>query len=255
MRLLTLAGKMNDRGLIYLDEGMPYSEEMLSSIINRSLQTTRLALSVLQKFDMIRIFEDGNIKITNWEKHQNIEGMERHRELARIRQQRFRERQRLEQNEFKENALCNVTVTKQNKNKNKNKINTLETEQKTTPGPHDPDYVKYWERKAKQRGKGEYSPEFSKWWETYPKPESKKKTFTLWLSLLKNGVSVEDLQKAAENYRRETADRDPQFKKHSTTFLGPSEPYQDYINRENHSAPERLEEILPTFQLVKEADG
>ena len=63
---------------------------MLSTIFNRPLNTVRLAIKTFTDLDMIEINNDEIIAITNWEKHQNIEGMEKIREQNRIRQQKHR---------------------------------------------------------------------------------------------------------------------------------------------------------------------
>src|SRR5699024_2575869 len=81
-------------GYIYLNENVPYSEEMLSTIFGRSLNTVRLALNTLQDFGMIFIDDASFIRITNWEKHQNVEGMDRVRRLAAERNTRYRERKK-----------------------------------------------------------------------------------------------------------------------------------------------------------------
>ena len=130
LRLLVQAGKTNASGYIFLNENVPYTEEMLSTIFCRPLNSIRLALSTLSNFGMIEIKEDKIIKITNWEKHQNVEGMERVREQGRIRAQRKREKDKLLKEKSEklvptndENNVTeiesNVTVTEQNKNKNK----------------------------------------------------------------------------------------------------------------------------------------
>nr|WP_252213923.1 phage replisome organizer N-terminal domain-containing protein [Clostridium sp. CMCC3677] len=49
----------------------------MSTIFCRSLTSIRLALKILRDFGMIEVGEDNLIKITNWEKHQNIEGMKK----------------------------------------------------------------------------------------------------------------------------------------------------------------------------------
>ncbi|MFT8329413.1 MAG: phage replisome organizer N-terminal domain-containing protein [Oenococcus oeni] len=108
IRLLVLAGKTNDDGLIYIQRNMPYSDEMLATLFNKPLNVVRLAITTLNKFNMIDIGQDGVIAITNWEKHQNIDGMERVRELTRERTRRTRERkkqQELLSNKKKDVAL------------------------------------------------------------------------------------------------------------------------------------------------------
>ena len=92
-KLLCMAGKENNYGVFLMRNRMPYTEEMLATIFRRPLNTVRLALSTFEAFGMIEI-EDDIICIPNWEKHQNIDGMEKIREQNRIRKQRQRERQK-----------------------------------------------------------------------------------------------------------------------------------------------------------------
>ena len=77
IRLLIQAGKTNSNGFIFLSENIPYTDEMLATIFNRPLESIKLALKTLSDFQMIEVATDNTIKILNWEKHQNIEGMER----------------------------------------------------------------------------------------------------------------------------------------------------------------------------------
>jgi len=90
IKLLTLAGKKNMNGYIFLTENIPYTDEMLATLFNRPLNTIRLALETFKKFGMIEFNGEGQLKITNWEKHQNIEGLEKIREQARLRQEKHR---------------------------------------------------------------------------------------------------------------------------------------------------------------------
>lgn len=160
IRIIALAGKCNAKGLVLIEDEFPYSDEMLATIFNKPLATVRLALGTFEKFRMIERTEKG-IYISNFEKHQNTEGMEKIREQARIRKQREREKKRalLEAGNtpalpetLPENVTDNVTsrvtsrvtereVTKQNKNKNKNIYNIssnediVETSEKTSEVP------------------------------------------------------------------------------------------------------------------------
>lgn len=104
IQLLCLAGKTNDGGSVYVGQHMYYTDEMLSTICNQPLATIRLAIKTFNNFEMISLADDGLITIENWEKHQNIEGMERAREQARIRKQRQREREKQ-----KKLGVCHVT--------------------------------------------------------------------------------------------------------------------------------------------------
>ena len=118
-KLLVLAGKTNNCGFLTVNDTIPYSDEMLATIFRRPLNTVRLALEVFEQFGMIDIIND-TIAIPKWEKHQNIEGMDKIRQQTRERVARYREREKIKQLESNVTG-SNVTVTQQNKNKNKNK--------------------------------------------------------------------------------------------------------------------------------------
>lgn len=97
VRLLTLAGKTNADGQIYINENMPYNEEMFSTLFNKPVNTIRLAIETLKKFEMIDIFENGTIFVNNWEKHQNIEGMDKIKQQNAERAKKYRERKKQKQ--------------------------------------------------------------------------------------------------------------------------------------------------------------
>lgn len=127
LKLLVLAGEKNDGGAVYFTKTIPYSDQMLSVAFRRPLPTVQLALRTFESFGMIEIINDF-IMLPNWEKYQNVDGMERIREQNRIRQARKREKERLLLDE------CHVTVTEmsrevthQNKNKKENKKENINT--------------------------------------------------------------------------------------------------------------------------------
>lgn len=94
LKLLLLAGNVNDGGAIYLTPEIPYTEEMLATELRKPLNTVKMALTIFEKFGMIEII-DGILYMSAWEKYQNVDGMERIREQNRLRQQRKRENQKL----------------------------------------------------------------------------------------------------------------------------------------------------------------
>lgn len=89
LKLLILAGEINDGGEIYFTKEVPFTEESLAVQFDRPRELIALALRTFQAYGMIEIDDDA-LSIRNWEKYQNIEGMEKIREQNRIRQQRKR---------------------------------------------------------------------------------------------------------------------------------------------------------------------
>lgn len=109
-KILVLAGKLNKNGVLAISPNLVYTDEMLANRFQRPLNTVRMALGIFERFGMIEVIE-GVITLPNWEKHQNIDGMEKVKEQTRKRVARHREKQ-------KElaigNVTCNVTVTESN---------------------------------------------------------------------------------------------------------------------------------------------
>lgn len=93
LKLLCLAGTINDGGLIYFTREIPYTEEMIATQFKRPLQTVKLALQVFERFGMITTTAD-LYQISNWEKYQSIEGLERVREQTRLRNIAYRQRKK-----------------------------------------------------------------------------------------------------------------------------------------------------------------
>lgn len=92
--LLTMAGRCNANGMIFLTENIPYTPKMLADELDFEENTVQLALQALEQLGMI-VTDNGFFSITGWEEYQNIEGMEKIREQNRIRKQRQREREKL----------------------------------------------------------------------------------------------------------------------------------------------------------------
>ena len=109
-KILALAGKHNRNGLLMMSDKVHYTDEMLATIFRRPLNTVRMALGIFEQFGMVEII-DGVITLPNWEKHQNIDGMEKIKEQTRNRVARHREKQK---NLALGNVTCNVTVTQSN---------------------------------------------------------------------------------------------------------------------------------------------
>lgn len=132
-KILALAGKHNRNGLLMMSDKVHYTDEMLATIFRRPLNTVRMALGVFEQFGMVEII-DGVITLPNWEKHQNIDGMEKIKEQTRNRVARHREKQK---NIALGNVTGNVTVTdgnalEEDKEKNKNRLDKEKNKNRIT---------------------------------------------------------------------------------------------------------------------------
>lgn len=89
IKLITLAGKTNNGGYIYINENMPYTDEMLSTIMGKPLNIIQLALGTFTRLGMIEVDEKG-IYLINFEKYQSLDKMQEIREYNRLAQQKHR---------------------------------------------------------------------------------------------------------------------------------------------------------------------
>ncbi len=71
-RLLTLAGKVNLEGELYLSKSIPYTIETLALEFNRSAKKVEIALKAFIDLEMIELGENNVYKVRNFAKHQNI---------------------------------------------------------------------------------------------------------------------------------------------------------------------------------------
>ena len=91
--LLTMAGRCNSGGMIFLTENIPYTPKMLADELDFEENTVILALKVLEQLDMI-VTDNGFFTIAGWEEYQNAD------KLAEIRA-KDRERKRLKRAQAK----------------------------------------------------------------------------------------------------------------------------------------------------------
>ena len=82
-KLLALAGKQNNDGVFMMSNRIPYTDEMLSAIFRRNINTLRLALKTFERFGMVEII-DNVITIPNWNKHQSLDSYEKKKERDRL---------------------------------------------------------------------------------------------------------------------------------------------------------------------------
>ncbi len=157
-KVLSQAGKTNDGGYIYLKKNIPYTPAMFSTLFGKHQQLVELAMRTFTEFGMIDIDESGYVFVTNWEKHQSIDKLDKIKEQTRLRVQSHRENKRLELQQ------CNVTQPLQVTQGNATELDIeLDKDIKHTV---------------------ECEEVFESWYATYPKQGSVKKTaFESWKKL------------------------------------------------------------------------
>ena len=173
--LLTIAGRCNADGNIFLTEKIRYNAETLADELRFSESVVRLALNVLSEYGMVICQEDA-FYIKNWEEYQNVEGMARVREQTRLRVAKHREKIKALP---ESNVTRNATVTQSNATEkesdsySKSDSNSVSDSKsksyKTNP---------FGEVTADCRQETEeYSPGFESFWQEYPRKVGKREAY------------------------------------------------------------------------------
>ena len=127
VRLLCMAGKLNNGGYVYVAENAAYTPQLLAAITGKPVALVKTMLKTMQELHMIDVDANGIIYIIGWNEHQNTAGLEKIREQTRERTRLYRERKKQSVTSNSGDASqCvtgdatsdggNDTVTQQNKN-------------------------------------------------------------------------------------------------------------------------------------------
>ena len=106
--LLTMAGRCNSGGMIFLTENIPYTPKMLADELDFEENTVKLALQALEQLNMV-VTNQGFFSIAGWDEYQNVEGMDKIREQNRLRYKKWYDKQK-----SLPNANPNVSLTQPN---------------------------------------------------------------------------------------------------------------------------------------------
>lgn len=110
--LLSLAGRCNASGMIFLTENIPYTNKMLADELDFEESVICIAIETLERFGMISRNEDLFISVNNWSEYQNVDGMDRIREQNRLRNIEYRKRKKNKAKEIEKNDITHdVTMT------------------------------------------------------------------------------------------------------------------------------------------------
>ncbi|HBJ1655927.1 MULTISPECIES: phage replisome organizer N-terminal domain-containing protein [Clostridium] len=102
-RILTLAGKVNLEGKLYMSKSIPYSIETLAIEFNRGVSKIELALNVFKDLEMIELSKDNVYRVKNFAKHQNIKVKEKVEKLDD--KEAFNDKEEFKDNEIISNNL------------------------------------------------------------------------------------------------------------------------------------------------------
>ena len=91
--LLTMAGRCNAGGMIFITENIPYTPKMLADELDFEENTVILGIQALENLDMI-CTKNGCFTIVGWEEYQNIDKLAELREQHRLSQAKYRQKQK-----------------------------------------------------------------------------------------------------------------------------------------------------------------
>ena len=81
-KILCLAGKCNNGGILVMNDKIAYTDEMLATIFRRKVTDVRMALTVFEQYGMIEIIENAYV-VPNWGKHQSLDYYEKKKQYDR----------------------------------------------------------------------------------------------------------------------------------------------------------------------------
>lgn len=210
--LLTMAGRCNSGGMIFLTENIPYTPKMLADELDFEENTVKLALEALERLGMI-VSDSEYFAIAGWNEHQNTEGLEKIKAQTRKRVAKYREQQKL----LSSNATRNVTVTQCNATDIDKDID-IDIDKELDI---DKDIDNNIDQNAQK--KETYAEAFDKLWEKYPRKIGKKRAFEAYKRAIKSGTTDEVIADGIERYRQYVESRkfeEKYIKQGSTWFAG-----------------------------------
>ena len=194
VQLLCLAGQTNDDGKIYFTNEIPYTEQMMANEFGMPLATIQLALATLQQFDMVEII-DNILQISNWEKYQNVQGLEGIREYNRLAQQKHRSK--LKSADVNDN-VNDMSLTSQlpssrcqGTDKDKEKEEDEDIEKRDSFVPQE-ERVRFKPNQLKD--------EFEVLWMNYPRKDGKKNAFLAYERARHQGATYDDVMSGIKRY-------------------------------------------------------
>lgn len=208
--LLTLAGRCNSNGYIFLTENIPYTPAMLANELGFPESTILVAMKALESMGMISRNEENTLLIPGWEEHQNVAALEQIRASNRKRQARYREQAKIE-------AVEQETPP------------PVEEKQEEHEEPEEPKPSK----KAEETKEAKIL--FERLWSLYPNKKGKGQVSdTAKKKLLK--IGHEELERAIQRYTTELEKEDWRKPQYGSTFFNSG--YVDYLD-ENYEPGKR----------------
>mgnify|MGYP003306774212 FL=1 len=229
--LLTMAGRCNANGMIFLTENIPYTPKMLADELDFEESTVRLALTVLAQLNMV-VTDKGFFTIAGWEEYQNTDRLAEIREYNRLAKQKSRAKHK--ELQAPSGDVNDMSMTSQCSHDTEKEID-IETD-------IDRDIEREGKKNsAAQPSKADVEAFFESVWELYPVKKGKGQVSdTKRKALFK--IGFDELERAIHRYltelKKDASWRKPQ---NGSTFFNSG--YVDYLD--NNFAPDAKQAPQP----------
>ena len=206
--LLSMAGRCNADGLIFLTENIPYTAKALANELGFEENIVQLALTVFEQLNMI-VVNGEYFAVAGWQEYQNIEGMEKIRAQTRERVAKHRANQKL--------LLCNVTS------------NATVTDGNATDKEQEKDLEKdiIYISCKNTPSKSEIKKFFDKIWSLYPNKKGKGQVSESKKQQLFN-IGYEEISRAVDRYKKDLSKDKWRKPQNGSTFFNSG--YIDYLD-------------------------
>jgi predicted phage replisome organizer len=234
LKILCLAGRINNSGVLMVNSTIPYTVEMLSAVFDESESIMRLAIDTFQRLGMIDQF-NGALLLPNWEKHQSEDRLKEIQKKNAARVARHREKQRLQAGNVTDTLqkrLCNAIEQEQEQEQD------IEQElNKGNDGAKAP--------KPRGGNKTAIEKRFNDLWALYPRKQGRADALKAYERAVKAGVTDETIKQGIENYVKHIAETktEPKYVKQGSTFFSKQAWADDY----KVSTPPPTEKVYEEF--------
>ncbi len=236
--LLTMAGRCNANGMIFLTENIPYTPKMLADELDLEENTVKLALTALEQLNMV-VMDQGFFSIAGWEEYQNVDRLSEIREYNRIAKQKSRAKQK--ELQAPSDDVNDMSMTGQ--------------------CSHDTDIDRDKKNSAKQPSKADVDAFFESVWNLYPVKKGKGQVSdTKRKALFKLGY--EAIEQAINRYLTELK-KDASWRKPQNGITFFNSGYVDYLDenfepskteprpvRQNYHKQTKAEELDEAYQMM-----
>lgn len=228
-KLLCLAGKINNCGVLMMNERIAYTDEMLSQVFRRPVNTIRLALKTFERFGMIEIVND-TIFIPNWEKHQSVDRMMEMKEYNRIKQRESRARRKalLSANESADPNVNDMSMTCQ-----RSSISIYDSLSDTSSLSKEDNKDKNKEYGEKEKKEDHVCEMFSAFYEAYGNKKGRKAAEKAFFKIHPDEELFQQIMSAVEKYHQSRKWREG-YRKEPATWLN-GECWNDEYDDEKES--------------------